>query len=136
LSPTGARSRDDLSPVFRALASETRRAMLDALREGPLATGELVMRFPGLTRFAVMQHLKVLVRAGLVVSRKDGRVRMNFLNVVPIREVYERWVRGYEGLWAGALTNLKRRAEGGPRRRGMDHPPSPGGSDRFSGGRP
>lgn len=119
---------DDLSRVFKALASDTRRAMLDVLRAGPLSTGEIVMRFPVHSRFAVMQHLKVLARAGLVVSRKEGRVRLHFLNVVPIQQVHDRWVTRYESMWAGTLTNLKRRAEVAPARRGAVHPPLPGDS--------
>lgn len=119
---------EDLSRVFKALASDTRRAMLDLLRDGPRSTGEIVMHFPGLSRFAVMQHLKVLSRARLAVSRKEGRVRLHFLNIVPIQQVHERWVTRYESLWAGTLTNLKRRAEVAPARRGAVHPPLPGDS--------
>jgi len=128
-------AEQDLSRVFKALASDTRRGMLDALRVGPLSTGELVMHFPVLTRFAVMQHLKVLVKSGLVLTRKDGRVRYYFLNVMPIQMLYERWVSRYEGMWAGALTDLKSRAEGGSARRGADHPPSPGDVRHLRGGR-
>lgn len=100
-----------LDRVFKALASEIRREALDALRKGPLTTGELVMQFPELSRFAVMQHLKVLVRAKLIVVRKRGRERHNFLNVVPIQMLHERWVGRYEALWAGTLTGLRDRAE-------------------------
>lgn len=103
---------DDLDRVWRALANSERRAILDALREGPRTTGELVMLFPALSRFAVMQHLKVLNKARLVLVRKEGRMKFNLLNVVPIQQVYERWVRPYEALWAGMLTDLKGRAEG------------------------
>ncbi|MDX2132853.1 MAG: helix-turn-helix domain-containing protein [Planctomycetota bacterium] len=98
--------------VFRALASDVRRDILDALRDGPRPTGELVMLFPGLSRFAVMQHLRVLGRARLVVSKKTGRVRTNYLNPVPIRLIYERWVSRYEGAWAAALTSIRDAAEG------------------------
>ena len=103
---------DDLEPVWKALANPVRREILDALREGALATGELVMLFPDISRYAVMQHLGVLVEANLVIPKKDGRVRMNHLNAVPIRMIYERWVSRYEGQWASALTGLKRTIEG------------------------
>ncbi|MEQ9617486.1 MAG: helix-turn-helix domain-containing protein [Phycisphaerales bacterium] len=103
---------DDLEPVWKALANPIRREILDSLREGPQATGELVMLFPKISRFAVMQHLTVLVEANLVIPKKDGRVRMNHLNAVPIRMIYERWVSRYEGEWASALTGLKRAVEG------------------------
>jgi len=88
----------DLDPVWKALANSDRRAILDLLREaeirgeGGLPTGEIVMAFPGLSRFAVMQHLGVLQAAELVVSRRHGRLVLNYLNAVPIQQIYERWV--------------------------------------------
>lgn len=102
---------DDVDAVFRALADPTRRAVLDLLRVRPRTTGELAAAMAGLSRFAVMKHLGVLVEAGLVVARKEGRVRWNHLNAVPLRGVYERWVSRYEGAWAGALLSLRRHAE-------------------------
>lgn len=98
--------------VWKALASDVRREMLDALFEGPRTTGELVMRFPELSRFAVMQHLKVLVKSRLVVVRREGRMRHNLLNPVPIQMIYERWVSRYHARWAGLLTGLKAAVEG------------------------
>ena len=106
--------RQRVDRVFKALASECRRQILDELRTGPKATGELVLRFPELSRFAVMQHLGVLIKAQLVVAKRSGRTKQNYLNPVPQQLVYERWVSRYEGLWAGSLTDLARRVEGGP----------------------
>lgn len=97
--------------VWRALADPTRRRLLDELRAGPRTTGQLVGAFPEMTRFGVMKHLAVLVEAGLVVTRKDGRRKWNHLNAVPLRMIYERWVSKYEDQWAGALTSLKTIAE-------------------------
>lgn len=111
---------DDLDPVWKALANPDRRRILDLLREsesrgeGGVATGTLVMEFPGLSRFAVMQHLEVLEASGLVVPRREGRMVLNYLNAVPIRAIYERWVSRFEGQWAGALLSLKRRLESRP----------------------
>lgn len=101
----------DLDPVWRALANPLRREMLDRLQGGPLSTGDLVLAFPDLSRFAVMQHLGVLEEAGLVIAHKLGRTRLNFLNVVPIRRIYERWVSQYEEQWADTLIDLKGRLE-------------------------
>lgn len=70
------------------------------------------MRFPGLSRYAVMQHLGVLESANLIVAHHEGRVRVNQLNAVPIRQIYERWVTRYEGHWASALIALKEELEG------------------------
>jgi DNA-binding transcriptional ArsR family regulator len=101
---------ESLTPLWRALADPTRREILDRLRERPRTTGELAELFPS-TRFAVMKHLEVLVTAGLVVSRKQGRERWNHLNAQPLQSLYERWVRPYEAHWATGLERLKNLAE-------------------------
>ncbi len=98
---------DDLDPVFRGLANAHRRRILDLLKDGALTTGDLAERFPELSRFAVMQHLKVLEEAELVIPRRSGRRRFNHLNVVPILRIQRRWVSGYAGGWADALVALK-----------------------------
>lgn len=102
---------DDLEGVWKALANPTRRGILDHLREGPLTTGDLSGRFPELSRFAVMQHLRVLESADLVVPRKSGRKRYNYLNPVPIQQIHARWVSGYTQPWADALIGLKHSLE-------------------------
>lgn len=102
---------DPLDAVFKALADPTRRKVLDLLRARARTTGELCSAFPGLSRFAVMKHLGVLHEAGLVTVRREGRVRWNHLNAVPLRRMYERWVSRYEDEWAGALLRLQARAE-------------------------
>ncbi len=102
--------------VFRALASPVRRRMLDLLRDGPRTTGDLAEEFGDLSRFAVMQHLKVLEGAGVVVVRRQGRQRFNHLNAVPVREIYDRWVSRFAGEQAQSLLALQRHVEraGGP----------------------
>jgi DNA-binding transcriptional ArsR family regulator len=101
------RKRDDLAGVWKALASPVRRAILDDLRDGPRTTGALAERFPKLTRFAVMQHLRVLEEAELVIPRRDGRERYNYLNPVPIQRVFDRWVSRYMKPWTEALVSLR-----------------------------
>lgn len=108
----------DLALLWKALSDPTRREILDRLRERPRTTGELADGFPS-TRFAVMKHLEVLVEAGLVLSRKQGRERWNHLNAQPLQALYERWVRPYEAHWAGGLERLKSLAEGPERERAM-----------------
>lgn len=102
-----SRSTDDLLPVWRALANPIRRRMLDLLRDGPMSTGDLASRFAKLSRFAVMQHLRVLEGASLVVPQKVGRMRLNYLNPVPIQRIYHRWVSHYQQPWAESLVALK-----------------------------
>jgi DNA-binding transcriptional ArsR family regulator len=99
--------REDLEPVWRALASPHRRAILDLLRDGPMTTGDLAAKFPSHSRFAVMQHLLVLERGGLVTRRRDGRMKFNYLNPIPIQQIYDRWVSRYQQPWAEALISLK-----------------------------
>jgi len=97
--------------VFKALADPTRRSLLDELyREDGQTLGSLEGRFP-MTRFGVMKHLKQLEEAGLVVSRRQGREKLHFLNPVPIRLVHDRWVSKYAEPWAAALSGLKERLE-------------------------
>jgi len=110
-SPRAGPKRGDLDPVWKALADPTRRTILDLLRERPQTTQAIVARIPGLSRFGVMKHLGVLRDAGLVQTREAGRTVVNSLNVIPIRHIYERWVSGYEEMWARTLTRLKRDLE-------------------------
>ena len=104
---------NDLDQIWKALADETRRTILDFLRSGPKPTTAIVEQFPDLSRFAVMKHLDVLRQAALVVTREEGRQRINSLNAVPIRLIYERWVSKYEGIWASALIRVKEASERG-----------------------
>jgi DNA-binding transcriptional ArsR family regulator len=109
--PAPANSADKLDPVWKALSDPTRRAMLDILRDGPCTTTEIVDAFPRLTRFGVMKHLDVLRKAGLVQTRESGRQRVNSLNAVPIRQIYERWVGPFQELWTSHLLGLKETIE-------------------------
>jgi DNA-binding transcriptional ArsR family regulator len=107
-----ARPADDLDPAWKALSDPTRRAILDFLRDRPrTSTTEIVEWFPHLTRFGVMKHLDVLRQAHLVHTREDGRQRLNSLNVLPIRQIYERWVGPFQELWSGELLRIKEIAE-------------------------
>jgi len=101
----------DSDTVWRALASPHRRAILDDLREGPKSTGQLNRALPDLSRFAVMQHLKVLEEANLVLSRREGRSRLSYSNPVPLRQIYERWVTGLASGAAETALQFKRYAE-------------------------
>ncbi len=94
--------------VFKALADETRRAILDTLftSDGQSLT-ELAARFPEMTRFGVMKHLAVLEDAGLVTTLKQGRTKRHFLNPVPIAEIANRWISKYAEPFSTAMVGLK-----------------------------
>ena len=97
--------------VFRALASHHRRAILDALRDQPLTTGSLCAHFPELDRCTVMQHLKVLEGADLVIAERRGRERWNHLNPLPIHAIHERWIGPHAERAVAMLAKLKRDLE-------------------------
>jgi DNA-binding transcriptional ArsR family regulator len=102
-------SDDDL--VFRALADPTRRFLLDQLfvRDGRTLT-ELASEL-AMTRFGVMKHLRVLEDANLVLTRRQGREKLHYLNPVPIRLIHDRWIDKYSERPVSALADLKRDLE-------------------------
>jgi DNA-binding transcriptional ArsR family regulator len=101
---------DDL--IFKALADSRRRQILDLLKEAPRTTGELCERFQGsLDRCTVMQHIGVLERAGLIIARREGRNRWNYLNAAPFKEIHDRWISPYASEAVELLARLKRDLE-------------------------
>jgi DNA-binding transcriptional ArsR family regulator len=99
--------------VFKALADEHRRSLLDALRaRDGRSLGELCEILPEMTRFGVMKHLRVLEDAHLVVTERAGRSKLHYLNPVPIREVHDRWIAPYREPLVAGLLALRDRAEG------------------------
>ncbi len=98
--------------ILRALASRRRRAILELLRRGPRTTSELAARFSRarLSRFAVMQHLKVLETAGLVITIRRGRQRYHHVDPAPMRRVLEAWLRRFRPLPPAVQRALKYRA--------------------------
>lgn len=100
----------DTDLVWKALADVTRREILDLLARRRHTTGELVENFD-LGRTGVMKHLDVLVEANLIIVRRDGRMRWNYLNPVPIQRVCDRWVSRHVRGIASAMARLKRHVE-------------------------
>jgi len=94
---------------FKALAAPTRRQILDILRDNPATTSDLCQRFPALDRCTVMQHLKVLEDADLVIATRKGRERWNYLNALPIKRIHDRWIGPYAERAVEALDRLEKR---------------------------
>lgn len=101
---------DNIVQVFKALSHPSRVEILDLLKDGPMPTGELSEKFQ-VSRYAIMKHLKVLEEAGLVLVRRHGRIRLNYLNVIPLQTLYNRWVSKYESNLSTSLMNLKEKLE-------------------------
>ncbi|MFK7957368.1 MAG: ArsR/SmtB family transcription factor [Lysobacterales bacterium] len=101
----------DQDLIFQALAHSTRREILDRLKDQPgQPVGTLASHFD-VSRIAVMNHLAVLEKAGLVTSEKEARSRRLYLNVIPLQLIYDRWTDTYSSHWAGKLTTIKYAAE-------------------------
>ena len=95
--------------VFRAIADPTRRAILDRLRDGGQAVGEIAREFP-VSRPAISKHLRILRKARLVVERREGRSRVYALNPRPLRHLDD-WLEEYRAFLRGSLQRLKERIE-------------------------
>lgn len=88
-----------MSDLFKALADDTRRKILDELIERNGQTlfeicSRLAMKY-GLSssRQAISQHLEVLESAGLVVSRREGRYKFHYIDTTPLEHIVDRWLR-------------------------------------------
>ncbi|KUN05900.1 ArsR family transcriptional regulator [Streptomyces yokosukanensis] len=100
-----------MDKVFKALADDTRRRLLDRLHEDNGQTlGELCERI-AMTRQSVTQHLAVLEAANLISTVRRGREKLHYLNPVPLHEIQERWIDKFERPRLSVLGALKRRAE-------------------------
>jgi DNA-binding transcriptional ArsR family regulator len=97
------------SDAFHAIAEGNRRALLDQLRDGEQPVGGLVAA-KGLSYSLVSQHLQVLLDAGVVARRPDGRRRIYRLDAAPLQLVHD-WTAEYEQFWEERLARLRRRLE-------------------------
>lgn len=108
-------TEDEEDRIFKALSHRVRRRMLDLLKQDARTTGMLCDAFPEIDRCTVMQHLRVLEEAGLIVPERRGRERWNHLDALPIHAIHERWIGPYAAYAAFMLSKLKRQAEGAER---------------------
>jgi DNA-binding transcriptional ArsR family regulator len=100
-----------MDAVFRALADASRRELLDRLRaENGQTLSELCRRL-AMTRQAVSKHLAILEQANLVVTVRQGREKLHYLNPVPIHDIAERWIGKFERSRLQALSELKKKLE-------------------------
>ena len=98
--------------VFKGLADESRRSLLDRLRaHNGQSLNQLCVGLPGMTRQAVSKHLAILEEANLIVVVKRGREKRHYLNPVPIHDIAERWIGKFERSRVDALSQLKQALE-------------------------
>lgn len=95
--------------IFQAIADPTRREILNLLREGPHAVGEIAGNFRT-SRPAISKHLRLLKSAGLVSVRQRGTANICELNARPLTAVND-WLRDYQVFWKQTLRDLKKYVE-------------------------
>ena len=102
---------EDIEKVFKALGDSSRRALLDSLYASNGQTlGQLCTQHD-MSRQAVTQHLALLEAANLIVTVKQGREKLHYLNPVPLQEIHERWIAKFEQHRVIAVRDLKHRLE-------------------------
>jgi DNA-binding transcriptional ArsR family regulator len=102
----------DLDTVIGALADPTRRAIVERLGDAPASITELATPF-SMSLPAVLQHVQVLERSGLVVTEKVGRVRTCRLEVEPLDNV-QTWIAARRRTWDRRLDRLGQVVAGQP----------------------
>jgi DNA-binding transcriptional ArsR family regulator len=100
-----------MNAVFKALADESRRKLLDELYKSNGRTLTQLCEPLDMTRQAVSKHLVLLERANLVVTVWRGREKLHYFNPVPVHEIYDRWIGKYERHRLQALSDLKKNLE-------------------------
>ena len=111
MQPFGCISWGELDAVFKALADESRRKLLDQLHKSKGQTLGEMCEHLDMTRQAVTKHLLLLEAAHLVAVVWRGREKLHYLNPVPLHEIYERWIAKYERHRLQALSDLKKGLE-------------------------
>src|SRR6266576_1914978 len=118
MQPFGCIFSREMDAVFKALADESRRKLLDRLRANNGQTlGELCAHLD-MTRQAVTKHLLLLEAANLVAVVWRGREKLHYLNPVPLHEISERWIGKYERHRLQALSDLKKGLEENKNKKG------------------
>lgn len=92
--------------IFDSLADPSRRRILELLRTGERAVGDLVAAL-GMSQPGVSRHLRVLRDAGLVEARVDAQRRLYRLRPETLRQL-DAWLEPYRLLWSGRLDELER----------------------------
>lgn len=106
-----------MDEVFGAINDPSRRLLLDQLFERDGQTlGELCAHLPEMTRYGVMNHLRVLEEAGLVTTQKMGRSKFHYLNPMPIKLIQDRWIARFAEPRVEAIAGVKALAELGETR--------------------
>ena len=102
-----------MEKVFKALSDNSRREMLDIIKNNPGITVNELTEYFRFSRYGVMKHLKILEDAELFTYVREGKFKKMYINVMPIQTIYDRWISKYSAIWANSLTQLKYKLETG-----------------------
>lgn len=100
-----------MDALLHALAHVHRRNVLDIVGASPGIAVGLVAKHFDVSRIAVMNHLTVLERAGLLISEREGTSRRLYLNAAPLQSLVDRWATSFGRYWVGHLLDIKQVAE-------------------------
>jgi len=112
--PTDQNVDEAMNLVFKALNDPSRRLLLDRLRRNDgQSLGELCAHLPWMTRYGVMNHIRVLADSHLITTVAAGRRKHHHLNPEPIRLIRDRWIGNFvapmdTGLASPARTEVAR----------------------------
>jgi DNA-binding transcriptional ArsR family regulator len=99
-----SRQKVNIDRVFHALGDPTRRAIVERLSEGAISASILATPL-GITVAAVVQHLQILEKSGLVRTTKVGRVRTCRIEPAGL-SVAERWIGERRSMWERRFDRL------------------------------
>lgn len=94
--------------ILKALSHNSRRTILDLIKDSPMTTSQLCNLLSNLDRCTVMQHLNVLENAGLITVKHQGKYRWNYINLLPLKEIHDRWICKYSIDALDALPKMKK----------------------------
>lgn len=97
-----------MDQIFKALADKSRRRLLDQLNDNNGQTLGQLCRHLDMSRQAVTKHLRVLIRADLVVPLWRGREKLHYLNPAPLNRISERWIDRHRAACLRALGDLEK----------------------------
>ncbi len=98
--------------IFKALADQNRRRMLDRLHDEPGLTLTELVRDLSMTRQSASRHVSILESAGLIVTYWSGREKLHYLNPIPVVEITDRWLDKFTKDKAKAMLTLRSALEG------------------------
>jgi len=101
----------DLSVHFEGLANPTRLLIVERLAAASEMRVSELADYCQVSQPRMSWHLRILRKAEVIRTRREGREKLHFLNPVPIRLIHDRWIDKYTEHRVAALADLKHELE-------------------------